>query len=332
MAYPGTYDINYYKGDTFEFRIYPKDTSGATFNLSGYLPPKFKISNVRGGTVGTGGKVELNGHAEIVNNEYILCAITPTNGAAMNLSSYVYDVEIGKTSSPYNYVYTLLSGKITVTEQVNTDALTTVPNAPTVATGTGLTDVTNTSYKITWTAATTGDAATSWKVYKATNPLDMAGSKDAGTTVAVGTLNYTFTGLDASNAYGFGVSGVNTAGEGAITWLGNYLAPNAPTGLASGTITSSSIQITWSAPSVNAGTYQAPLGGYYVFVNANPVPVATITNPTTLTYTLSGLDAATPYVISVAAFNSIVGTPFEALIDPDSRVSAPITITESTSA
>lgn len=332
MAYPGTYDINYYKGDTFEFKIYPKDTSGATFNLSGYLPPKFKISNSRGGTVGVNGKIEINAYAQIVDNSYILCAIRPEDGASMNLASYVYDVEIGKNSSPYDYVYTLLSGKVTVTEQVNSDDLTAPPVGPTVSTGTGLTDVTNTSYKITWTAATTGDAATSWKVYKATNPLDPSGSKDAGTSVAVGTLNYNFTGLAASNAYSFGVAGVNAAGEGSITWLGNYLAPNAPTNLVAGTATSTSIPLTWTVPAVNAGTYQAPLAGYYVFLNGNTTPVANITNPAATSTSLTGLSPSTSYTISLVAYNSIVGTPFELLIDPDTRLSAPITVIKSTTA
>ncbi len=36
MAFPGTYNINYYKGDTYQFRIYPKDTAGYPFDLSVY--------------------------------------------------------------------------------------------------------------------------------------------------------------------------------------------------------------------------------------------------------------------------------------------------------
>lgn len=34
MAFPGTYNINYYKGDTFEFNVYPKNSDGTAFNLN----------------------------------------------------------------------------------------------------------------------------------------------------------------------------------------------------------------------------------------------------------------------------------------------------------
>jgi hypothetical protein len=36
MAFPATYDFNYYKGDTFEFRIYPKKNDGTVFQLGAY--------------------------------------------------------------------------------------------------------------------------------------------------------------------------------------------------------------------------------------------------------------------------------------------------------
>ena len=42
MAFPATYDFNYYKGDTFEFRIYPKKNDGTVFDLSTfYVPTNF---------------------------------------------------------------------------------------------------------------------------------------------------------------------------------------------------------------------------------------------------------------------------------------------------
>ena len=42
MAFPATYDFDYYKGDTFEFRIYPKKNDGTVFDLSQfYVPTNF---------------------------------------------------------------------------------------------------------------------------------------------------------------------------------------------------------------------------------------------------------------------------------------------------
>lgn len=116
MAFPGTYNISYYRGDTLEFRIYPKDSSGASFDLSGYTP-LFTIADVAGSN-GT----QLEGYAEIdASNTSILCAIDPTVGNQLEGgTSYVYDVQINndETTLPYNNVYTLLNGRITVTEQV----------------------------------------------------------------------------------------------------------------------------------------------------------------------------------------------------------------------
>ena len=61
MAFPGTYNISYYKGDTYEFRVYPKDSSGAVFDLTDYAV-KFTISTSRGAT---GIPDQLEGVAEI---------------------------------------------------------------------------------------------------------------------------------------------------------------------------------------------------------------------------------------------------------------------------
>lgn len=115
MSFPGTYNISYYRGDTLEFRIYPKNSSGESFDLSGYTV-MFTIADV----AGADGQ-QLTGFSEIENNYSILCAITPEVGSELSGgSSYVYDVQISKTAgtNSYDYVYTILNGKISVTEQV----------------------------------------------------------------------------------------------------------------------------------------------------------------------------------------------------------------------
>lgn len=115
MAFPATFNINYYKGDTYEFRIYPKDKSGSVFNVSSYTDVKFTINTARGVSANA-----IEGYAQISDDgSYVQCAILPANGAAMTAgTTYVYDVEIKKTSSPYNLVYTLLTGNITIKDQV----------------------------------------------------------------------------------------------------------------------------------------------------------------------------------------------------------------------
>jgi len=119
MAFPGTLNINYYKGDTYEFRIYPKDSLGASFDLTNYGQAKFTISTSRGSS-GVSGKIEcLAVITSGVYGNYVTCTIRPNDSVTMNAATqYVYDVEITKTASPYNYVYTLLTGSVTVTDHI----------------------------------------------------------------------------------------------------------------------------------------------------------------------------------------------------------------------
>jgi len=118
MAFPGTYNISYYKGDTYEFRIYPKTNAGTIFDLTGYSV-KFMISALRGPD-GVAGRITA--YASISSDKtHIDCAILPGNGALLDpLITYVYDVEISKSSTPYSLVNTVLTGEISVTDQVST--------------------------------------------------------------------------------------------------------------------------------------------------------------------------------------------------------------------
>jgi hypothetical protein len=120
MAFPAVFNISYYRGDTYEFRIYPKDASGNQFPLDGYNPilgVKFTMSTQRGES---GISDQLEGYSAIsADGTYIDCAILPENGIDMDFSSnYVYDVQIFKSGTPYDIVTTLLTGTISVTEQI----------------------------------------------------------------------------------------------------------------------------------------------------------------------------------------------------------------------
>lgn len=116
MAFPANFNISYYKGDTYEFRIYPKTASGAVFNLETFTSVAFTINTVRG----TSSDTPILAYSEISDDgTYIQCAILPGNGALMDATkTYVYDVEVSKTASPYDLVHTLLTGTVSVTDQV----------------------------------------------------------------------------------------------------------------------------------------------------------------------------------------------------------------------
>ena len=111
MAFPGTYNFNYYKGDTNQFVIRPKNSNGSTFALDGYTA-EFFIASSRGDNPSF--SVEADA---VVNTstDIVTCTIEPSVGSTLNAGTYVYDVQI---SDGISIVYTLVTGTITVTEQV----------------------------------------------------------------------------------------------------------------------------------------------------------------------------------------------------------------------
>lgn len=112
MAFPGTYNIAYYRGDTYSFVINPKNSNGSAFNLSGYSG-LFAIATTRGdydAIVGYG-DVTLSASASTVT-----CEIPSSLASVLSGSSYVYDIQISNSGST---TYTLLTGTIAVTQDVS---------------------------------------------------------------------------------------------------------------------------------------------------------------------------------------------------------------------
>jgi hypothetical protein len=143
MAFPAIFDFNYYKGDTFEFRIYPKKNDGTVFDLSQYKVPtnfandpdflttsastydsaQFTIATARG-VISTDPAIQqpIRCFARVSDdNTHVLCAIRPSDAATLLAGTeYVYDVEVRKPSGTpgsgtYELVHTLVTGTITVT-------------------------------------------------------------------------------------------------------------------------------------------------------------------------------------------------------------------------
>jgi hypothetical protein len=110
MAFPGTYNFNYYRGDRYEFVIRPKTANGDAFDLTGYSADFF-VANQRGE-----GKTQYEMQA-VVDGEAdtVTCTILPGAGEELVAGTYVYDVQI---DSGATLVYTLLTGSITVTDDI----------------------------------------------------------------------------------------------------------------------------------------------------------------------------------------------------------------------
>jgi hypothetical protein len=110
MAFPGSYNFNYYRGDTAEFVIRPKTANGSAFDLTGYTA-EFFIANTRGST-GTQYEAQavVSGVADTVT-----CTILPGVGRSLTPGTYVYDVQITTGAST---IFTILTGSITVTDDI----------------------------------------------------------------------------------------------------------------------------------------------------------------------------------------------------------------------
>lgn len=117
MAFPGTFNISYYKGDTYEFRVYPKMADGSSYDLTDYTV-KFSFSTNRG----SAGSANYHEAYSTISNDktYVQCAIRPSDSSHLLAgTAYVYDVEITKSATPYSLVHTVLTGSISVTDQVS---------------------------------------------------------------------------------------------------------------------------------------------------------------------------------------------------------------------
>jgi hypothetical protein len=117
MAFPGTYNFSYYRGDRFEFNIYPKSSDGSEFSLDGYTA-LFTLSTARG-AAGVEGQISATA---VIEGNTLKCSIDPETGITFDPSiSYVYDVEISKTVTEpeaVTFTYTLLTGSISVTDHI----------------------------------------------------------------------------------------------------------------------------------------------------------------------------------------------------------------------
>ena len=217
MAFPGTYNFAYYRGDTFEFRVYPKNSSGQIFSLANY-EASFTVAAQRGPS---GEESQITSYAEISpDGSHINCALLNSDGLNLNGGQqYVYDVEIRNADAqPYPIVYTLLTGNITVQDQVTNVELnpTQIPNAPTVLV---VTEDPAGTLNMSWTEPELGDAPTSYNVYAKVSTdteYTLLGNSETNSfsTASIGEGTFQ-TGL----TYNLDVRSVNVAGENSTDTL-----------------------------------------------------------------------------------------------------------------
>ena len=186
------------------------------------------------------------------------------------------------------------SSAATATTETGTVTDTTAPSVPT-----GLTvgTVTSTSVALSWNASTDnagGSGMAGYDVYRGTTLI----GSPTGTS-------FTATGLSPATAYSFTVRAKDVAGNvsaassaaTATTETGTVTdttAPSVPTGLTVGTVTSTSVALSWNASTDNAGG--SGMAGYDVYRGTT-----LIGSPTGTSFTATGLSPATAYSFTVRA-------------------------------
>lgn len=240
MTLPASHNISYYKGDTYEFNVYPRTNSDSdgdgqndVFPLADYSV-SFTIAPKRGVLESTDQEA-IAGYAVFApDRTHIKCAITPIAGAQLVSSqTYVYDVKISKQEATYDKVFTLLSGNLTIQDRVEPieEASIELPSEPVSITAT----TTETSINLSWSAPTTGGAPDGYYVYvipyslsyenptalqqlvdalSLATPLDITDtSAQVTSTTAVPALGIESEPIIVSTPYIYAIASYNTAGS-----------------------------------------------------------------------------------------------------------------------
>ena len=226
---------------------------------------------------------------------------TPSGGSAATVTA---------TSSPYTLTGltngTTYSIRVAANNAIGrgayTSAISRVP-ATTPGTPTGLAATGGSAsgrLALSWTApaSTGGSAITSYTV-----EYTPSGGSAQTVSTASSSSSYNLDGLTNGTSYSVRVRAVNAVGAGSYGTSASGtpgLVPGAPTSLA-GTIGSTSVALSWTAPADNGGS---AITNYTVEYTPSGGSAATVT-ATSSPYTLTGLTNGTTYSIRVAANNAI---------------------------
>jgi chitodextrinase len=240
--------------------IYPGNTNPFV-NSSGSTPESFSLSNTISGFAGTNICSLDNCSGE---NKYNIDAFGNTRG-----NDGIWDI------GAYEY------GVVAPTDTT----------APTVPTGLTATAVSASQINLSWSASYDDVGVAAYDIYRNGSLLI--------TTVAT---SYSNTGLSAGTQYSYTVSARDAAGNAsgqssavsATTQVSvDTSIPTVPSNLSATAISSSQINLTWSASSDADG-----VAGYNVYRNGAQIATSSLNN-----YSDSGLSASTLYSYTVAAFD-----------------------------
>ncbi len=300
-----------YGGDAFSINVssgtqtapQPPTNLSATAVSQSQINLSWNAPSDNGGSTITGYQIESSTDSgstwsTIVSNTGSTSTTYSNTGLTPN-TTYTYRVSainsVG-TSSPSNV------------SSATTSQAPTVPQPPT---GLSATAISSSQVNLSWSAPSNngGSAITGYMVER---------SQDSGNTWSTVTPNtgsasttYSDSGLGASTAYSYRVSAINSVGTSSpsniasATTSTQMFPPQPPTNLSATAISSSQINLSWSAPGNNGGS---PIVGYKIERSTNGGAWSTIvsnTGSTSTMYTNTGLLPLMTYSYRVSAINGI---------------------------
>ncbi len=202
------------------------------------------------------------------------------------------------------------SADSTTSSSVTTGSGPTAPETPTAVT-TG--SATPTTIALSWTAPSNdgGSAITGYAIQKSS---DGGSTWDTFTVTNTTSISISVTGLSNSTTYKFRVAAKNTIGQGPFS-VAPYASasttaaptvPETPTAVTASGATSSSLSVSWTAPSDGG----AAIDAYQLEKSTDGTTWTLVSATATSPYSVSGLSASTSYVFKVRAHNSVGWGPF----------------------
>jgi chitodextrinase len=216
---------------------------------------------------------------QVLRGATVVATVTTTAYTDVGLvgnTAYSYTIKAKDLANNLSAASTALS--------VTTLADATAPSTPTVP---NATTITATSVVLDWLNGTDNVGVTAYQIYQ-----------DGVLLSSPTTSTYTATGLTPGTTYAFTVLAKDAAGNASAlsgsriaTTLGDITAPNAPTNITRGALTTTSVALSWTASTDTGGS---GILNYDVIKNGT-----TVSTVTTTSTTVTGLTASTAYTFTV---------------------------------
>ncbi|MES2416265.1 MAG: fibronectin type III domain-containing protein [Patescibacteria group bacterium] len=294
------------------------NTSSQLASLVGPTITNVKVSNISTTKVSIDWKTDVPSTTKIeIKKAWTVSWVIPSgSGTSTNLTTdHTVDIDNLISNTKYSYRVTSCEDTIGCKTWTSSTRFTTLKTTgtdptdtenPTIPTNLNVSNITQTSATISWTASTDDVAVSGYNIYK----KDTSGVVTKSNTSLITGTTYNATGLTPGITRSYQVEAVDTSGK--LSGLSNAVvfattggvtsdttSPTSPTGLSSSNITQTSATISWTASTDNIG-----VTGYDVYVGG-----ILKTSVTSTTASLTGLTAGTTYSVTVKAKDAAGNPP-----------------------